>query len=177
MNTEWQIQKRSAQCLGCRRLFTDEEVLHCLLQMEGELPLRKDYCQPCWEGLKNAPEPKPAGAFSYWQSRYRVPSPPVKVEPVKRDLVEVLLKKYLSSEKVEHRNLCYILGVMLERKKIISQKESITGPSGARLLVYEHNKTGETFVVVDPGLKLSEIPAVQFQVKALLDAELEPKLS
>ena len=41
--------------------------------------------------------------------------------------------------------------------------------------MYENNKTGETLVITDPQLKLSEIPAVQRQVKALLDAELEQK--
>ena len=173
MNLDWEIQKRSHECLACQRSFGDEDLLHCLLLFEAALPVRKDYCQPCWEAEKQLAAP--AGTYSYWQSRCKVAPPTVKVKPVKRDLVELLLKKYLPSEASDHKNLCYILAVMLERKKVLSQKDSITGPSGGKVLVYENNKTGETFVIADPQLKLTEIPFVQQQVKALLDAELQEK--
>lgn len=88
-------------------------------------------------------------------------------------MVEVLIKKYLPSENPAHINLCYILAVMLERKKIFIHKDSTSKADGKKILVYENNKTEETFLIVDPQLKLAEIHGVQIQVKALLDEELK----
>lgn len=172
MNIDWNIQKRSSQCVKCQKVFDDHETIHCFLNLSEREPVRKDLCRDCWEPFEQ--ENEDVQYFSYWQTRYRKPVPVIKQDPVKRDLVEMMLKKYLQSENPAHRNLCYILAVMLERKKIIAHKDSSTEPDGTKILVYEHNKTGDTFVVADPQLKLGEIAGVQHQVKAMLDAELHP---
>ena len=46
--------------------------------------------------------------------------------------------------------------------------EIIVTTTGLKVRVYEHRKTGETFVVPDPGLRLDELEQVQQEVIALL---------
>ena len=38
-------------------------------------------------------------------------------------------------------------------------------------MVYEHRKTGDTFVLIDPQLKLTEIEPVQEEIMALLGGQ------
>jgi hypothetical protein len=56
---------------------------------------------------------------------------------------------------------------MLERKRLLKQVEAREDIHG-RTLIYEHVKTGEVFVIPDPGLRLDQIEAVQTEVAALL---------
>lgn len=171
MNVDWNIQKRSSNCVFCEKEFGDQETVHCFLNLHDAEALRKDYCLSCWGETKL--ERAGIEHFSYWQTHYRKVIPITKEDPVKRDQIELMLKKYITSESPAHKNLCYILAAMLERKRIISQKDTTTDPSGQKILVYEQNKTGETFLILDPQLKLNEIGGVQQQVKALLDEEAQ----
>ena len=41
--------------------------------------------------------------------------------------------------------------------------------NGETVRVYEHRKTTESFIIKDPGIKLSELSEVQEQVIALLE--------
>ena len=69
------------------------------------------------------------------------------------------------------RNVIFILAVMLERRRILVEKEVQTSEGGGqKIRVYEHKQTGESFVVPDPGLRLREIESVQREVLELLGA-------
>ncbi len=52
-----------------------------------------------------------------------------------------------------HGPVCYILAVMLERKRILKVKEQIQG-QGGRVFIYEHAGTGDVFTIADPNLQL-----------------------
>jgi hypothetical protein len=56
---------------------------------------------------------------------------------------------------------------MLERKKVLKQVDA-RETKEERLLIYEHAKTGEVFIIPDPRLKLAELEKVQQEVYALL---------
>ena len=64
--------------------------------------------------------------------------------------------------------MVFILTVMLERKRILAEKDVQIRDDGVKVRIYEHKKTGETFLVSDPGLKLAELEQVQEEVVALL---------
>ena len=53
---------------------------------------------------------------------------------------------------------------MLERKRVLRPQPS----PDKGTLVYERAGTGETFIIVDPNLSLSDLVAVQEEVSALL---------
>ena len=84
-----------------------------------------------------------------------------------------MLRRLLESNDPAHANTRYLLAVMLERKRILRPQPS----EEPTLLVYEHSKTGETFLITDPRLSLSDLAAVQEEVSALLSGLSAPLAS
>lgn len=130
-----------------------------LLFKDGEY-VREDFSLEYWN------EKKPDHGLSAWKSVFRIPPPPE--EPVKKESAESLLRKLVAKEDADDTNAIYILAVMLERKKILVEKEVQTRNDGAKIRVYEHKKSGDTFLIADPELKLAEIEKVQEEVIGLL---------
>ena len=156
----WQIKRRSDLCAGTNAPFTDgEEIVTRLIFRDGEY-VREDYSASCWDSQKTDP------GLSTWRSVFRVPPPPTEV--VKKENAETLLRNMVAKEDADDINAIYILAVMLERKKILAEKEVQVREDRTKIRVYEHKKTGETFLIVDPELKLAEIEKVQEAVVGLL---------
>ena len=66
------------------------------------------------------------------------------------------------------KNVVYVLAVMLERSKILVERDAKEQPDHTIIRVYEHRKTGESFIVLDPRLRLENLASVQQEVLALL---------
>lgn len=158
MQADWDIKSRSRQCSRTGREFHDGEFFYTMLVREGEGFRREDICEEAWRERNDNIQP-----FSFWRSKYEPPAPPP-LEPLPRDSAEGLLRHLLASNDPSHRNACYILALMLERKRLLRPMES----SDDSVLVYEHVATGETLVVSNPRLSLEQIPEVQREVSALL---------
>ncbi len=77
------------------------------------------------------------------------------------------MRRFLISGMPAERRAAYILALMLERKRLL-RPTGTAEEDGRRLLLYEHAKTGESFVVFDPGLRLDQVAEVQAEVAALL---------
>ena len=162
MNQEWNIKDRGTFCQGCNKLFADDEVFYSRLAFEQEGYTRTDFCAVCWE--------KPAqrdGALSVWKSIFKVPAPAAE-EPLKKETAESLLRQFMETDDPSRRNVIFILTVMLERNRILAEKDVQIREDGVKVRIYEHKKTGETVLVSDPGLKLAELEQVQEEVVALL---------
>lgn len=87
-----------------------------------------------------------------------------------------MLRKHLTFPEDRYINFCYILGLMLERRRLLAQKHSVQEVSSGRtIIIYEHTGTGETFLIKDPHLTLSQVDKVQAQVKEILDSEEEAR--
>jgi len=168
---EWEIQKRSKVCHVCEREFAEGNVYHCTLRFEKGVPARRDICDTCW-GPSISEEAGEDEYISYWQSRIKPRLVQKKEDPIQRSIAEMLLRKYLHSSDDSHKNLCYVLALMLERKRDLVQRERTEDKqAGNKLIVYEHPKTGDSIIVVDPDLSLSEIDTVQKQVSSILEME------
>mgnify|MGYP006989113992 FL=1 len=63
---------------------------------------------------------------------------------------------------------------MLERKRVIKNKDQVRNEDGGRMLIYEHAKSGDVFTILDPALKLAELGDVQAKVAELLEYGLNP---
>ena len=155
----WHVKKCAKACDGCAEGFLDQQVLYSRLFFDEGEYTRQDFCKKCSE--------KKAPVLSSWKTIFMVPLPP-KEETVKKENAESLLRKLVAKENDADLNAIFILTVMLERKKILVERDVQTLEDGRKLRVYEHKKTNESFMVIDPELKLSELEHVQDEVVVLL---------
>jgi hypothetical protein len=169
---DWQIQHRSDCCAQTGRPFAPGEYFYTLLLSGKEGFQRLDLSEEAWK--QRAAEEKQAGGkveapLCFWRAKFQPPASPAS-EALPKENAETLLRQYLAGGRPEHARTCYILALMLERKRLLRPIETrqMPGAEGARLLVYEHAKTGEIFVVVDPQLKLDQLAEIQAEVFALL---------
>ena len=162
MSQEWDIQPRSKDCNACHALFTDNQPYFARLVAAAESYLRGDFCAACWESKLKA-EPR----YSSWQGLYRLP-PPEPVRKVKKETAESLLRKFMETEDRSRLNVIFVLAVMLERKRILIERDNQVREDGTKIIVYEHRETAEVFMVPDPGLRLDQLEHVQTEVAALL---------
>jgi hypothetical protein len=169
--TDWDIQPRSSTCNACQQAFGEKQVYHTLLAIGAKGYARRDLCGAC---VANASR---EGVISYWQGEYKLPPPPPP-EAIQKETAETLLRKLIESNDPSQAESRYILAVMLERKRILKHRDTVTDPNGTELLVYEHAQSGESFTVPDPHLRLDQLEEVQQRVAALLQprrkAEAEP---
>jgi hypothetical protein len=123
--------------------------------------IREDFAEEKWE------EQMAEGALSVWRGVFRLPPPPPE-DPLKKETAESLLRQFMEEDDPSRGNVIYILAVMLERRRLLAEKDVQVREDGTKVRVYEHKQTGETFVIPDPGLKLAEIEQVQEEVVTLL---------
>ncbi len=154
----WHVKKCAKACDGCEEKFQhNQELFSYLFFDEGEYT-RQDFCEQC--SKKEHP------ALSTWKTVFIIP-PPVE-EVVKKENVESLLRKLMAKEDEEDLSAIFILTVMLERKKILVERDTQKTEDLRKLRIYEHKKTGESFMIIDPELKLDELEQVQERVVLLL---------
>ncbi len=164
MNPEWNIRSCADQCTTCQKKFADREKLMSHLQFGPEGYLRKDYCAECWPTHAGAGE---GSEVSAWSALWMAPEKKA-AEPLKKETAESLLREMMETDDPAHRNVIFILAVMLERRRVLVEREVQLQPDGKKIRVYEHKQTGESFVVPDPQLRLKEIESVQREVMELL---------
>ncbi|MBX3734117.1 MAG: hypothetical protein KF791_16190 [Verrucomicrobiae bacterium] len=162
---EWNIQLRAHACALTGRTFADREVYYTVLLENGPGFERLDLCAEAWKAHGPEVLGRP-NLVSHWRGVYEAP-PSAPPEPIARDDAESLLRRLLERNDPRFAPACYILAVMLERKRQLKVKVQRQEPEG-RVLVYEHPKSGDVFAIADPGLQLDQLEAVQLQVADLL---------
>ena len=169
---EWNIQSRSHVCQACEKTFTDKQTYHTVLIEEKQQYQRLDICPACWDALYREGASERKGFISHWQGIYHAP-PAAPVEAIQKESAESLLRKLIEANDPKHGPVCYILAVMLERKRILKVKEQIKDESG-RIFIYEHAGTGDIFTIADPNLQLDQLQEVQHDTAQLLAHGLNP---
>ncbi len=165
MAQDWDIKPRGSECYACRTPFADGQAYWAALFRGEEGYVRADRCECCWE--REEREPGASVPYSSWQGVFRMPPPP-DAEPLRKETAETLLRRLMEDEERDQTNVIYILAVMLERKRTLVERDVRVDDDGAVTRVYEHRKTGETFLVPDPQLQLDQLEHVQQQVVELL---------
>jgi len=162
MQQEWTIQGRTGQCAVTGQPFQDGEYFYTLLFEEPTGYRREDLSEAAWKERNDNLQP-----FSFWRAKYEPPPPPAP-EAIGKQTAEDLLRRYMEETSAQHAAARYLLAAMLERKRLLKEVESKPSPDGRLTRIYEHTKTGEVFVIPDPGLRLDQIEQVQQEVSALL---------
>ncbi|MBU0678788.1 MAG: hypothetical protein KJ626_11805 [Verrucomicrobia bacterium] len=158
---EWDVKGRDVACAKCGTAFEDKQGIYSTLSSGEDGYARADYCDTCWSGLPRN------DIISYWRTVFLLPPPP-QAEAVRKENAESLLRKLIETEDHANLNTIYILAVMLERKRILAERDVQTREDGMKVRVYEHKETGETFMIPDPELKLAELEHIQEEVVVML---------
>ncbi len=161
MQNEWTIQGRAEKCSATGREFAEGEYFYTLLFHGRDGFRREDLSEEAWLQRNDNIAP-----FSFWRSRFELP-PPAPPEALAKETAEDLLRRYMQENDARHANARYILALMLERKRTLKQVETKFTDEG-RVLIYEHAKSGEVFVIPDPQLRLDQLGSVQDEVAAQL---------
>ena len=158
---EWSIQHRAEACAVTGRPFAAGENFYTLLFRDGDGFRRQDLSEEAWRQRNENLQP-----FSFWRARFE-PPPPAPPDPLPKENAEELFRRLVSAADRANANACYVLAAMLERKRILKQIQTENGDNG-RVLIYEHAKTGDVFIVPDPQLHLDELGEIQTEVTQLL---------
>jgi hypothetical protein len=171
MLPEWEIKARSRYCSRTKVLFEDGDTIYTLLFREKVGFRREDISESAWQDAKTGIAP-----FSFWKSKFQAPEPPAP-ERMPKESAEELLRKLSAEERPEYLSVRYVLAILLERKRTLKQVD-VRESGEERILIYEHARTGEAFIIADPRLKLDQLDSVQQEVYRLMvpkDAELQPE--
>lgn len=159
---EWSIQHRAEACAVTGRPFAAGENFYTLLFRDGDSFRRQDLSEEAWQQRNENLQP-----FSFWRARFE-PPPAVAPEPLPKENAEELFRRLVAAADSANANACYVLAAMLERKRVLKQIQAENREHG-RVLIYEHAKTGDVFIVPDPQLRLDELGGVQTEVMKLLE--------
>lgn len=164
MQQNWSIRSRAHTCAVTQRPFEDGELFHTSVYFDPEENgyVRRDVCAEAW--AQEQEQRKPIAA---WKTRYQKVLAEAKPEIAPKESVQTLLQRFIEEGDPRTENARYILALMLERKRQITQTAE-KEVDGAKMLFYENKKTGEIFIVRDPELRLDEIADMQDEVATLL---------
>ena len=170
LNEAWSIKARAHACSITEKKFTEGEEFYTAIYPDPESSgyLRMDFSIEAWENREEQHQ-KP---FSFWKNTYEPPVVEQKEEVVTKESAEELLSRLIEEDEVHTENARYILAVMLERQKLLKETDNQETPTGI-IRIYEHRKTGDVYIVLDPNIPLDQVEAVQIEVSQLLDGDKE----
>lgn len=163
MSQEWNLRSRGHICTLCQKPLVDRAPVVSALKEEGDGYERFDCHLECWKAAERDWMP-----FSQWDGVYFAPVREERKEPLKKEDAGELLRHLITLEDPAMKNVVYVLAVMLERSKILVERDRKEQKDGTILRIYEDRKNGDTFVILDPRLRLENLSEVQQQVVALL---------
>ncbi|HEY8835000.1 MAG TPA: hypothetical protein VIM09_05400 [Chthoniobacterales bacterium] len=161
LTNEWPIKHRADACARTQRPFQPGEQFYTLLFREGDGFRREDLSEEAWTQRNENIRP-----FSFWKTRYE-PPPAAPPEALAKESAEELLRRLLAENDPANANASYVLAVMLERKRVLKQVKT-EQTDDRPVLIYEHAKSGDVFIVPDARLRLDELEHVQHEVSQLL---------
>lgn len=166
MSQEWNIRSRAHNCSICMKPLIDNgPVVSALREIKNGYE-RFDCHPECWKSTAREWEP-----FSIWDGVYHIPVKEERKETVRREDAGEILRELLTLDDPAKQNVVYVLAVMLERAKVLIERDAKPvddNPASPIRRVYEDRENGDTFVILDPRIRLENLAEVQQQVLTLL---------
>jgi hypothetical protein len=147
---EWNIKSRSEICQQNGRPFRDEELFYTVLNDTVEGIVRLDLSEESWPEFQHSPD-----ELSFWKSQFKA-SPPADQEAVGKEDAESELRRLLAEPDMADAKVCFLLALLLERKRILKARERYAR-DGQKFVLYEHMGTQETFIVPEVEFKLADL--------------------
>jgi hypothetical protein len=169
MIQEWDIKPLAKACTGCTKAFEDRQEYYTRLSDKEGSYTRSDFCSTCWA----AEEPVDPG-YSNWNGVFRIP-PAEPDRKVRKETAETILRELMENGGPAQAEVIYILAIMLERQRVLVEQKVEDRPDGSRRVIFAHRKTGEMFLVPDPGIGAERLETVQQEVMRLLAPDAAPR--
>jgi hypothetical protein len=137
----WKIARREAVCSTCQRAFEDGERHASSLAIRGEHLVREDFCAACFAARVEADQ----GLF-WWFTHHRVEER--KAVRLDLDALDRLFDALATHDAPTARELCYLISLLLMRKRRLKLERVERGPDGEALLLRRPRKQELTRVFV-----------------------------
>ena len=158
---DFEIQRCSRRCAATDRELSPGEVFYSVLITEGADVVRYNYSQEAWQG-------PPEGAIGWWKSTLPEPSSK-RVHWAPNDVLLDYFQQLQTQD--QQADTCYILTLLLIRRRIFRLEESEVDQAGReQLVVYCPRNEVEYRVPVDSPSP-SRIEQIQEELARLLYAE------
>ncbi|MFH0946168.1 MAG: hypothetical protein V2A76_13290 [Planctomycetota bacterium] len=165
---DYTIRKISEGCVRCQAPFEAGNPLYSLILLEEEEPARLDLCVSCFELREADPERE----FAFWRTR-RAESTQVR-RMVDFNLLRELFFRMAERESPEYRKICYLLGLVLIRKRVVKLQE-FTSEGGVDYLVVTAKQREHPIRLEAPELRPEEFGELRDHLVGLLDMDLGPE--
>ena len=187
---DWTVPKGRRTCAGCQREFRPAEPMVSVLFLREQALVREDRCAAC------EPAADRVGAVSHWRTAAPTPDQPKRAK-LDAEAAGELFRRLVTDLKPEQRALCYVLGLVLVRRKslrLVRQEEgpplepvpvpesgapstlppppSSLPPAPATYLILEERDTGTTYRLPDLMLSDPEIDRVTGELKDLFQGDV-----
>jgi hypothetical protein len=158
---KWKISAPARKCAVTGKIFEPDETIYSFLfkQDDGTLA-RVDITETTLGDYLDEPEAEQA--FSTWKGKFRPGQARAEGEedvPAREpgEAAEDALRALSEENAIDTRHSRYVLALYLERKKRIKPVDKKTGVAEDPVIIYEHRKTGEVFIVSEPELDVARL--------------------
>ncbi|MFH0795192.1 MAG: hypothetical protein V2A74_14305 [bacterium] len=151
-------------CLLCGASLLEVEKHPSVLSVgEAEALMRRDYCQRCWEQLREE-------YFSFWITRREKPKQRVKISKKERNdaLLRLFLSLYDDRANNDHLDRLYFLAHLLMKFGVLKWKSHIALNNGAPALLFEQPQTGLDFEIPQVEVSDERLSAIKGELEAYL---------
>ena len=155
--TSWEVKARGHQCASTGKRFEDGQTLVSRLIPTADGLVREDFALDQWDDGKQG-----ASRF-YWRTTYHPPRPREEA-PFREENAAEAVQELMAENDPANTNTLFILAAMLERKRLWIEKAVQTDDEGRKVRIYEQKDSGETYLIVDPGIQLEDLAALQQEV-------------
>lgn len=158
--TDYQIQAPSRRCAVTARELRPGERYHGVLIDEGARFVRHDYAVEAWTG-------PPPGAFSHWLGHVPKDGEHQRRPAIDDELLVECFQRLDGATDAAKVHFRYVIALLLMRRKRFKFEDASKDAAGETLTL-RCARTGERFVVTDPGLTEEAMAAVQDEVFQVL---------
>lgn len=164
MLQNWHIRSRAHACAQTEVPFEDGQPMITAIYFDADTGgyLRRDVSLDAWE--KELSERTP---YSYWKTTFQKHVTEEKPDIASKESALALLQRLIEEEESHTEAARYILAVMLERKRQLTET-AVKHSDDGLMRFYENKKTGDLYLIRDPELHLHELEQVQDEVATLL---------
>jgi len=161
---DWNIRKGGEACTRCGAALENGAFYYStLISLEEQLS-RFDYCHACFGAL-----PREESAV-FWKAR-RAESGPAK-KAVNFESLRELFVRMVASEERQFREMAYLLGLVLVRKRLLKLKDFVSR-EGRDYREVQQKADAPRLLVEVPLLDDAAIAVLRDRLSQLLDADLD----